>query len=230
MSWEVLTPRFERRLNLQWGQFHFCNCARPPNSRLSLFALCPLSPSCDGLAHSLDIIDAEPDLRKLRVIVDFIKGVCLGEKGGKSGCRWRPCCWSMVMRPIWAICAHDGRGKCFENGFVADTFDENNGTCLLGGCLVCHFWKSPGGETLLSRLAVARVPYPLSTSQSRIQIHTLTLRLPPQHSSSSNVRTSRTTLRLVRLSPARFRPVLVEISSPACRSTHKLAISHWLHC
>lgn len=64
------------------GQFNFCfnRCAPSPNSRLSLFAFYSLASSCDNLAHPLDIVDAEPDLWKLRVIVGFVQGVCLSEQ------------------------------------------------------------------------------------------------------------------------------------------------------
>lgn len=63
--------------------------------------------------------------------------------------------------------------------------------------------SSRGGARVLS-------PYPLSISQSHIQIYILTLHLLPQHSSSSDVRTSRATLRLVRFFPC-------AISSSTCR-------------
>lgn len=78
-----------------------------------------------------------------------------------------------------------GRVKVFENGFVVDTFDENNETSWPSWKDV---WCATFGNRRLGRPssrggAGCRRPYPLSTSQSHIQIYTLTLRLPPQHSS-----------------------------------------------
>lgn len=63
-------------------QFNFCfnRCAPSPDSRLSLFAFYPLASSCNNLAHPLDIVDAEPDLWKLRVIVGFVQRVRLSEQ------------------------------------------------------------------------------------------------------------------------------------------------------
>lgn len=100
--------------------------------------------------------------------------------------------------------------QVYENGFVMYC-DENNGTWTSWEDVWCATFGNRRGGRPSSR-GGARVvsPYPLSISQSHIQIYILTLHLLPQHSSSSDVRTSRATLRLVRFFSC-------AISSSTCR-------------
>lgn len=123
-----------------------------------------------------------------------------------------------------------GRVKVFENGFVVDTFDENNETSWPSWKDV---WCATFGNRRLGRPssrggAGCRRPYPLSTSQSHIQIYILTLRLPPQHSSFLKCQDQPDNTTTCTSFPlpdsAQYLP---RFHLPACRSTHKLASSYW---
>lgn len=85
----------------------------------------------------------------------------------------------MAMRSVWSICAHFGRASV-RKWICCGYCDENNGTWTgWEDVLVCHFWKSPGGDPPSRGGARVVSPYPLSISQSHIQIYILTLHLLP---------------------------------------------------